>query len=292
MMRSTVPTVVAVALVVTGFALPGAVAHHKASHTQGQADVAAKSPTGADADMSSEDEDGATVGVQVNPSAGSSKTVQVTVTVDDPNGHNDIDTVEVTIYEPDNATVEVATATASKQTGNGKRATYKYSFNMDYFDEPGTYHVKAVVTDRDGSTDTAWAEFEWTELAALSLTTSTVSLNPNGSSSESVEPGSDTHATNTTVTIENHGNVQVDLQYEGTDLTDGSGNSIAVSNVHWSEFLDLDPENAFAATSQTNATFDLAPGDGASKDVYLAIHVPNVPAGTYTGTLTLTAVKG
>lgn len=289
-MRKTTTFVIAL-LVVGALLAPAGMAHHKDTHTQGQADVAAKGPENGNSDMSSEDEDGATVGVQVNPSAGSSKTVQVTVTVDDDNGHNDVSKVEVTIYEPDNSTVEVSTGTASKQTGNGKRGTYKYSFNMDYFDEPGTYYVEAVVTDRDGQTETAWAEFEWTELAAVSLNVSTVDLD--SGTGGSVDPDSDTHANPSVIEISNDGNVQVDLQYSGTDLTSATvSDEIAVTNVHWSTNSSLTPENSLSTSTQTNTTFDLAPGDGASKSVYVAVHIPNVRSATYTGTLTFTAVKG
>lgn len=292
MMKRTL-TVLVIALLVVGFALPGAMAGHKDSHSQGRADVAKKGPMETDNDLTVNDDDGTTVGVQVNPSAGTSRTVQVTVTVDDDNGHNDVSTVEVTIMKPDNATVQVSTSTASKQTGNGKRGTYSYNFNMQYFDAAGTYHVNATVTDRDGLTETAWASFEWQELAALALSTSSVSLNPDGNASMSVNPDSDTHGNPATVTVENHGNVKIDLQYSGTNLTSVDvSDEIAVTNVHWSDSDTLSPENSFSTLLQTNMTFDLVPGNGSTKDVYLAIHIPNVQSATYTGTLTLTAVKG
>lgn len=292
--RLAVLAALAVALALVAVPL-GAVATHAGNHPGSQGNVNQQAPTVAA--PNGPDEDGSTPGNQVVPSAGGQKGVTLTITVSDSNGHNDIDTVTVTVYEPDNSTVEVGQGSASKTSGNGAQATYEYTFNMDYWDDPATgsstYSVKAVATDRDGLSDTGWYEFNYEELAALSMDTSMVYLNPDGSSGTAVSPGGSTHSNPSSVTISNDGNVQIDLQYSGTDLTNATnGESIGVSNVHWDTNSSFPWENSFSTSTQTNTTFDLAKGSSSTKTVYLNIHVPNVPEAEYTGTLTMAAVKG
>lgn len=294
-MKARTPLVVLVALAL--LATPAALATHAGNHPGSKGNVDNRSPNANPPDASGEDDDGGTTGVQVNPNAGTSRTVSVTVDATDSNGHNDVDKAEVTLYKPDGTTVHnsVQNQEATKSSGSGSKATYSHSFDMNYYDPPGTYTIEVTVTDRDGSTDTDNSTFEYKELSAVSTNTSTVSLDDG---SGSVDPGTDTHSSPANVSVENAGNVQMDLSFSGTDLTDGNGNAINVTNVH----LDTDEDDDFStnewtvkSTTQTDTGFDLSAstdGTTSSKYVLFAIHVPNVPAGTYTGSLTLEAVKG
>ncbi len=291
-MQRTLVILVALALV---FVPVTALATHAGNHPGSAGNVSNRAPNTTGNDLSANDDNAGTAGVQVNPTSGASKSLSVSVHITDPNGHADVSSVTVTVYQPDNTTVHISPGAASKSNGNQKTATFDYSFDMEHWHPPGSYRVKAVSEDRAGASDTRWSSFEYQELAALSLSTSTVSFTAPGGGS--VTPDADTHDNPTTVAIENRGNVELDLSYTGTDLSDGGDNTIPVSNVH----LDLDGdgnfstnEKTFSSTSQTDNTFDLArstDGTASAKDVHLAIHVPQVPAGTYTGSVTLQAIK-
>lgn len=287
-------------LVVAGFLLaPAALATHAGNHPGSRGNVAQKPPQAQAADVSADDDDAGRPGVQVTPTSGTTRTVDISVDADDGNGHNDFTSAKVTVYKPDGTTVHnaIQNQAATKSNGNGKTATWTHSFDMNYYDAPGNYTVEITVTDRDGSTDTSTTTFEYDSLAALSTNTSTVTFDDG--SGGALTPGTNTHANPENVSIENAGNILVDLSFSGTDLADGSGNTIPVNHTH----LDTDQDNNFSTneyqlstSTQTDTTFDLAPstdGTAATDYVLFAIHTPSpLPAGTYTGTVTLEAVSG
>lgn len=279
---------------------PAALAGHGGTHNpSSQGNVASKAPQAQAPDASADDDDGGTAGVQVTPNSGTARTVDITVDADDDNGHNDFSSAKVTVYKPDGTTVHnsIQNEAATKSNGNGKTATYSHSFDMNYYDDPGTYTIEVTVTDRDGRTDTSTTTFEYESLAALSTDTSTISFDDG--SGGSLDPKTNTHGQPENVSIENTGNVQMDLSFSGTDLSDGSGNTIAVNNTH----VDTDQDNDFSTnewqlstTTQTDTTFDLSAstdGTASTKYALFAIHTPSpLPAGTYTGSVTLEAVSG
>lgn len=280
-------------------AAPAALASHAGNHPASRGNVSSQAPQAQSPDASADDDDGGTAGVQVTPNAGTTRTVDITIDADDGNGHNDFTSATVTVYKPDNSTVHnsIQDETATKSNGNGKTATWSHSFDMNYYDDPGTYTIKVTVTDRDGTTDTSWSTFEYESLAALSTNTNTVTFDDG--SGGALDPGTNTHAKPENVTIENAGNVQMDLSFSGTNLTDGNGNQIDVNYTH----LDTDQDNDFSTnewqlslSTKTDTTFDLAPssdGTAARDYVLFAIHTPSpLPAGTYTGSITLEAIAG
>jgi hypothetical protein len=227
----------------------------------------------------------------VSPTAGSTSNVWVEVVFEDGNGHNDISGATVTIYESDNSTVHVAAGSATKTGGSGKRATYNYTFAMDYDDAAGTYYVRAAGTDREGDVATAYISFDYGTLAALSIDVGSVTLNPGGDEASELQPGEDSRSSPASATITNSGNTQLDLQFSGTDLDGPDGASIPIANVLYSRSSDMSGETAFSGSAQTDAGFNLA--RSGSKSAYFAVQVPEgIPAGSYTGTVTLAAIAG
>jgi hypothetical protein len=226
----------------------------------------------------------------VAPTSGSTTSVTVNSTIRDGNGYNDINSVTVTVYKPDNSTVHVAASAATQASGNGKDASYTYSFTMDYSDDPGTYYVKVAGADRGAATAVGWSSFTLQSLAAMSLDVGSISF---GDGSE-IAPGSDTDGAPATVTVTNQGNTQMDLQFSGTALSNATlGTSIGAGNVWYSRASDMSGATAFSGSAQTDTGFNLAKGAGQTKSAYISVHVPSgTRAGTYTGTLTLAAVAG
>lgn len=230
-----------------------------------------------------------TMASSVEPTAGTTTSVTVTVKVDDPNGHNDVSGVTVRIYQPDNSTVHVADGSGAKTQGVQKRATYEYTFTMGYSDDPGTYYVSVIATDVAGASDTAWRTFMYQSLAALSVSASSLTLNPGESAGNEVQPGENTKGDPADVTITNAGNSAVDLEYSGTALSNGSGDTIAASSVKLGLASDMATEYALGTSAATLTSFDLA--KGGSRTVYFDVYVPDgTPAGQYSSTITLAAV--
>lgn len=286
---------VALTLVATALLPVAVLATHAGNHPGLKGNVLNKAPAVTKSDLTANDDDGA-AGVQVQPTSGTTHSVEVTVDVADPNGHRDVSSTKVSVYEPDNTTVHVTEAAATKSSGTQKTATYTYSFDMDYWHAPGTYHVKVLATDWLGATDTAWTTFEYQELSALSASPSTATFD-DGDNDGNLDPGATTHSTPVNMSLENTGNVEVDLSFSGTDLSSSGSDTIGVSNIH----LDADQDNDFATnewqlsgTSQTVTGFNLArstDGTAASNYILWAVHVPNIAPGEYTGSMTLEVVK-
>lgn len=241
-------------------------------------------------DIAANDADPATPGVQVSPAAGASRAVTVTFTVDDDNGHNDLKNCKVTVKKGDGAGHR-AQAAATKTAGNGKRASCGHSFTMSSYDAPGTYTIEATAEDRDSATSSSSLSFTYQSLAAQS-TAATMTV----SGGSSVEPGTNTTSSPASITVSNTGNVVIDLQFSGTNLAGPGGASIPVGAVRFSLASDATSLRAgtpLSGSAYTLASFDLAPGTSSSKATYFAVFLDkqsNLPAGTYAGSMTVTAV--
>jgi hypothetical protein len=115
--------------------------------------------------------------------------------------------------------------------------------------------------------------------------------------SASVNPGAAT-AVGQGIAVTNKGNAQMDTQVSGTALTLGSPSaSIAVGNVAYSLSSDMTSPTALTGSAVAISAFDLASGASSAKTLYLQLTAPSaasqyLPAGTYSGTLTVTAVSG
>lgn len=234
----------------------------------------------------------------VTPTAGSTTSTTTTIVVSDLNGYNDISTVTVEVLKPDGATTHIAAAAATLSASlNTTDATYTYSFSMQFYDDPAlatsTYKVKVTVTDAGGLSGNnlaSLAVFNYAELAALNLGAATLDFGTN------LDPAS-TSAVQT-VSVQNYGNVQIDVQLNGTAMNhETEAASIAVGFLNYSLSADMSNKASLTGSPATNATFDLAKGASSSKSLYWQLSVPSgadqwVPSGNYTGTLTLGAVKG
>jgi hypothetical protein len=223
------------------------------------------------------------------PVAGTTASLTATVVVSDPDGASDINTVTVGILKPD-LTVHVAQSAAVFVSSTALTATYTKALTMNYYDAAAlvasTYKVKATVTDKGGASAdnlAAPALFNYNQLVALSAA-STFSLG-------SITPGSGSAIVG--LAVQNAGNVQIDIQVAGTDLTSGSA-SIPVADLSFGTSSSLTGASTLSTTPATLTAFDLAAGSGSSRTLYLQVTTTptGIPAGTYTGTLTLTAVSG
>ena len=235
----------------------------------------------------------------LTPTAGTTTSFTVTVVAADLNGFADIGSgvpgaVTVGILKPDGSTVHVVQSAATFSSGSGFSVTYTKTLTMNYYDAAAlltsTYKVKVVVTDSQGATADnllALATFNYAQLAALNAPASV-------NDGSSISPG--TSGSIATMAISNYGNIQIDVQISGTAPANGA-NTIPVGSVKYSLNSDMSSSTALTGSTATLSSFDLAGGAGASKNLYWQLTIPSgstqyVPAGTYTSTLTVTAVAG
>lgn len=229
----------------------------------------------------------------LTPTAGTTTSLSVTTVVSDLNGYNDVAGVQVSILKPDGS-VHLAAAAATFSSGTGVQATYTKSLAMNYYDAPALltdkYRVKVTATDAQGAAVDSLASlglFNYAELVAAS-TPSSLDLGASLAPGDASSIGS--------LRMSNSGNVQIDLQVSGT-APSNSGTTIPVSSIRYSLNSDLSSSSALSTSAASLGTFDLGAGSGSSRDLYWRLTLPSgsdqyVPAGTYTSTVTITAVAG
>lgn len=226
----------------------------------------------------------------LTPSAGTTASITATVVAVDTNGFADISGVTVGIIKPDGSTVHLAQSAASFSSGSLLQATYTKSLSMTFHDAAAlttsTYKVKAIATDAAAATGTnllTLAVFNYGQLVAVNAPAS-LDLG------SSLSPG--IAGSIASLSLQNYGNVQMDSQVSGTALT-YSSSSIPVSAMAYSLASDLSGPAALSTSAATLSSFDLASGASSSKSIYFQLTPPEgLPAGTYTGTLTVAAVSG
>lgn len=230
-------------------------------------------------------------GGALSPTAGTTSSLTATVVASDVNGAADVDEIAVGITKPDGSTVHVAESAASFSSNSGLLATYTKTLTMNYYDAAALgaskYKVTATATDVGGLFDLSeltMAEFNYNQLVALSApSTFALSASAGGSSAA------------TALAVNNYGNVQIDTQVSGTALTYNSV-SIAVGDIDYSLDSGMASPTDLTGSAATISTYNLAPANGAAKSIYFQLTpttpADGLPAGPYTGTLTVTAVSG
>ncbi len=187
-------------------------------------------------------------------------------------------------------TVEAGTCTGGSDTA----ANYVCSTSLQFYADPtdsGSFSAQNWTVDLiagDGvatTTEAANASVELNSLAALnvdaSLAYGTIAAN------------TDTGALNSTTTVTNTGNTNIDPDISGTNMTSG-GDTIAVGNQEYSSSIFTYGSGTDLSTSPTSLDLTLAKPTSASAvtdDVSWGIAIPGgTPPGNYTGTNTFTAV--
>lgn len=238
--------------------------------------------------------DTVSVSASYAPTAGGTTAVAVTITASDGNGYQDLSSVSVTVTKPDGTQHRAAAAATSNADGSGTTQTYAYSFDMQFYDDPAAgaakYNVTATATDAAAATSSATTSgFNYDSLAALSLSGAGINFG-------TLAPG--VRSSTSTLTVTNDGNVRMDLATSGSSLSDGSGRSIAASNIKYDLLAsDMLNEQSLSTSAFTNSGFDLVHGASSSKATHWQIAVPSgagqyIPGGTYTGSIELSAIQG
>ena len=233
------------------------------------------------------DEDGSTPGVQIYPNPGSAKTVTVSAIVSDPNGYGDIGTVNITDIAPDPAHGDASPTTLVFQSGSGSgtTATYNGTFEMQFYDASTEYTVTVVAEDAGGLSGTDSSTFNYTSCNAMSLDAGTIAFGSINPGENNTVAGDEDMNTTGSPTVRNIGNVEIDVNIAGSDMTSGSDTITKDrmdAQVNTLGYRDLGVARCFNA--------NMTAGASSLENVDFRLNVPyGMPAGTYNGSVTLTA---
>lgn len=234
------------------------------------------------------------------------KSVSCVGTVTDADGFADISSVKADFYRT-GATISApldandhyqlsGDANCVPSGGAGNSETYTCAFSVEYFadatDATGGFPADdwtctMTPTDTVGEGTASSDVIEMNTLLALNVTASI--------SYGTLNPNTDTGATNQTTTVTNTGNVDMDPQLSGTDMT-CSGNTIVVGQQQYSAV----PFTYGAGTSLTtsavtlNITLPQRTAGVITDTVEWGIGIPNgtINCAPYSGTNTFSAVAG
>ena len=231
------------------------------------------------------DDDGTIPGVQIDPNPGGAKTVTVSVVVSDPNGYGDISTVNITDINPDPAHGDPSNVILVFQSGNGNTATYTGTFDMQFYDAPIEYTITVTAKDMEGLSGTNLSTFNYTSCNAMRLDADTIAFGSINPGENNTVAGDENMGTTGNPTVQNIGNVEIDVSITGLNMTSGS-NTVTKdwmdAQVGALGYLDLGVARCFNA--------NIAAGASSLENVGFRLNVPyGIPAGSYTGSVTLTA---
>jgi hypothetical protein len=242
----------------------------------------AKAPTVESITITPDDEPSGE-GVQINPNAGSNKIVDISAVVSDPDDWDDISTVEAVITGP--GTVADSPVTLSLASHDTTTATFNGTFNMSFYYLNGTYTVNVTATDSSSLADSYSTTFEYQTTIALELDAGTIAFGSVDPGETSEVLGDENMGTLNNATVRNTGNVIIDVEVSGMDMTYGS-NVITKDNIeariNGKSYLDMSVARCFDV--------NMSIGFSSLEKADLKLYVPyGTPQGGYSGTITLTA---
>lgn len=227
-------------------------------------------------------------------------TVWCNATITDANGYNDIVGANATIWDittanegdSDNSSDHYTNTSCDLNSGSGNTVQANCSFTVQYYANNNTndWNCKVYANDTDGSSDNNYTNFTVNSLIALEA--------ENTIDFQTLSPGA-TSTADVNNTVTNCGNIGIDLNLSGTNLTNNSATvtNISVSNMKYNvTYYDQDYTDNMTSLSTTAANiayFNLAKrANGAmTSKTYWKIGIPgSIENLIYTGTITFTAV--
>jgi len=236
-----------------------------------------------------------TVTDPINLNAGSTKTVTCEATVSDNDGWANITVVNATIWHSSSSEVSSDDnndhyADASCDIGTNTSETdvpVTCTFTLQYHAKDGTWTCKIRAYD-DSSSGSNEITTTVNELVALSIpaTINFGTLNLGDTS---------TNASEVEFSVENKGNVQIDVQVSGNNMTCASG-TIPIGNMRYGS-ADNTSYDLMTTLTTGAVPFDLnitkSTGSASSATTYWRIQIPSSGVGgTCSNTIAFTAVSG
>lgn len=258
-------------------------------------DVGTSTPTAMSATINS--------GMEIVLSSGTTTLIEGTVVVSDSNGYADITGVEGILYRSDLASTDsddnenhYTSSCVSDGDGLGTSETYTCSFDVQHYADPtddgsiystSDWLFLATPSDGTGVGTSDSVSVEMYTLTAFSVNTSSLDFG-------TLSLGSDTGSINEEIEITNEGNVNLDFNINGNDMTCTSG-VLGVSYLKYSlSSFDYSMEGTALSSAPTQVSLNLGKGseiEALPVDyLYFGLGFPSSGiGGTCSGTITLTA---
>ncbi len=215
----------------------------------------------------------------IDPTLGGISQVGFEFLVTDFDGFGDIASVNYSLVSPTGLPNPIGPISELTTVIDPNTLRYALTFVMNFYDEPGVYSVQTEVTDSSSATDTGSDNFSYGALLGVGILESNIGFG-------TLLPGATSSPT--TITIQNVGNVTLDILISGSDLADGQGNSIPVSNLEYGSAI-----GGYTPVSSTPAikNLDLGPGANALESMDLRLAIPTGTAGgVYQGNVSFIAI--
>ncbi|MFH2028125.1 MAG: hypothetical protein ABIJ08_03235 [Nanoarchaeota archaeon] len=210
----------------------------------------------------------------VIPNANGNKVVNISVLVSDEDG-----TIDIVSVKAD--TPRGILSLSQKTIIDADTAEYYGTFEMYYYDPADAYTIDVNASDSESS-DIKQKSFNYIELKAIELDTNSINF-PGVNPEQSAYFNGDLNMGTGNPTVKNVGNVIIDVDISGTDLT-GPG-TITVANVEY-QFGSA----GFNVLSNIASTYDLNLGLNTMTNVDFKLTVPaSTLSGSYSGTFTISA---
>ena len=219
-----------------------------------------------------EDDDTDLDGIQIIPLPGGTRSVQLFAFVSDVDSHENIDYVT--------ATLDGESTTLEKISGEGTTALFGTNLTFDYSKPAGNYTLLIDAFDLEGNTGMNTSEFSYLELLSLSTDSAQYSFQGLKAGESKALYGDLDTQTSLLPTIQNTGNVNMQLYASTTGIETGTVSSDTIA-------LSLDNSSFVSIYSaQTNLNRILTPAELSGLNINVAIP-HETPKGNYSATIRL-----
>jgi len=227
-------------------------------------------------------------GSTINPNQGSDKTITIETIISDTNGYADI--TGVTAYfaganiPTNGADSGMVIGSCTQYDSIRKNCTKTY--NMKFYDNPVVYTINVTATDALSNKANKTGSFTYNSLKALHLDAASIDFGTMTAGSSSSVLGDTSMATTSNATIQNEGNVAINVGMNATNFISGS-DTILVTNAGYR--FSGTSYIMFTGSKVTEA-IGLAKGAASYNKIDFNLTVPvGSAAGSYTSTVYVTA---
>ena len=243
--------------------------------------------------------------IYLTPCANTTVTCDVIVT--DADGYEDINTSSLmgifyssdysNEQDSDNRSIHYSNNSCTGSGGSGTTMNVVCNFTVDYYAMNGTWSCGIRATDYGGEIGSNLSNSTMDSLAAVSLNATQVQFGTG------LSPGDNTSANPQTLMVTNCGNVQLDLNISGSNMTNEHNTEahIPVNHIKYDTVSNAMSNTVNLSETATNVDFNLLrrvyDAGSSTKNIYWDLYVPlaseqYIPAGIYNGTITITGKSG
>jgi hypothetical protein len=223
-----------------------------------------------------EDDDSSTSSIEITPSPGATRSVEVTVFVSDENGDEDVQQASIEVTNNEGVQENFTLTTTEPDVFMG-------SLKFPYYYSEGEYDLTVTVEDQAGTTNTLASSLYYQGIIGLSLDTHALAFSQQD---EYAFAMGDANMSSSALSLQNIGNTPLDLGVSGTELSNGES-VIPQSAI---EYTFTDFEDASTLSSALALTpFGLPPQ--AITGLSFRLFIPEqLSAGVYNGQASVVGV--